>query len=65
MSELNQLEKCDFCNNGEEAIERAKRLIVDALSKYDDAIEKPFSIRPISLLLLDFQMPKKNGIEVI
>jgi hypothetical protein len=54
MSELKHLESCDFCHNGEEAIEKAKRVIVNALAKCEDALEKPNSIMPISLMLLDF-----------
>ena len=54
-------ERCEFCYNGHEAIEKAKSII-------DSALEwegwSP-SIMPICLMLLDFQMPRKNGDKVI
>lgn len=56
------LNACEFCYNGQEAIDIASNLISTAL---DSAGENKSSIMPISLMMLDFQMPRKNGIQVV
>ena len=58
METLGILENCDFCVNGQIAIDRAKSLI-------DEASERGDLNRPICLMLLDMQMPKKNGQQVV
>lgn len=51
MTELNQINRCDFCHNGEEAIQIAKVLIENSLN---EAKDQKVLLRPISLMLLDF-----------
>ena len=47
---------CEYCVDGQQAIDRAQQILAEA----DDE-----NLRPISMMILDFQMPKKNGIEVV
>lgn len=54
---------CEFCINGQVAINQIKEHLDNSL--YDSANDNLTSIKPISLLLLDFQMPIKNGIQVV
>jgi CheY-like chemotaxis protein len=56
ISELLLLDKTHFCSNGQDAV----RSVVNVLAN-PPAGEK----RPISIMLLDFQMPKKNGLDVV
>ena len=44
--------------NGEDAVEIATNLIKKAVA----TSPKPFKIRPIKMILLDFMMPRMNGI---
>jgi len=60
---MNYTERCEFLCNGQEAINLAKQLIDEAISSYDSSNRK--IMRPIALILLDFQMPQKTGIDVI
>ena len=46
--------------NGEEALQKSIAIIREALVNNDKE-----EIMPIGLMLLDFQMPLKNGIQVI
>jgi CheY-like chemotaxis protein len=52
ITELGLLGKTTFCSNGQEVIDRVTELFAKPLP----------SDRPISIILTDFQMPKKNGI---
>jgi len=58
MDELGIREYCDFCTDGQLAIDSAKRLV-------DDALDTGETDRPICLMLLDMQMPQKNGMQVV
>ena len=62
MTTLKQIDRCIFCNNGEEALFKAMEIISIAADLAQNSIEKSVSIMPISLMLLDLQMPKMNGI---
>ena len=53
---LGLLSKTTFCKDGEEAINTVNSF----LSKPPAEVEQP-----ITVMLLDFQMPKKNGLEVV
>ena len=46
--------------NGEEALQKSIAIIREALANNEKE-----EIMPIGLMLLDFQMPLKNGIQVI
>lgn len=68
-SQLNRLGKigmCDFCFNGEEALKLAQHLIEQSILPYKERIAfegtNLVKLQPIKLMLLDFQMPKMNGI---
>jgi len=61
LAEVSLSDRTHFCVNGDEAINCVKQAVTEALNKLGD--EK--TIRPITLMLLDFQMPGKNGIEVL
>lgn len=67
MQKLKLHKNCIFTNNGREAIEVAKHVIVTRLTKTLEVASKDVrtAIRPISIMILDLQMPHKNGIEVI
>jgi CheY-like chemotaxis protein len=57
---LEVLPRCSFALDGQEAIDKIKNQVRGRLK--DGHLSN--TIRPVSLLLLDLQMPKKNGIEV-
>lgn len=48
-----------MCVDGQEAIDKCKDIVDKALHEKDEFTK---SIQPIGLCLLDFQMPRKNGI---
>jgi hypothetical protein len=48
----------EFCIDGQKAIDYAKNQLDNALVNLKEEI----AIKPIVLMLLDFQMPLKNGI---
>ena len=54
------LDITEFYADGEMAIDRVKKLTLETLQK-----AKYFPICPVRILLLDFQMPRKNGLEVV
>lgn len=56
IEKLGLLYQTDFVINGQQAIDKTKKLLDDALKSESK------NIKPISLMLLDFQMPLKNGI---
>ncbi len=51
----------NFCINGQQAIDMAKSVLDQTLS----SCESDGIVKPVSLMLLDFQMPLKNGINVV
>ena len=55
MRELGYCQNCEFYYDGQAAIDAAKKII----NSSDDEQQ------PISLMLLDFQMPRKNGLQVV
>ena len=58
MEELGILEYCDFYTDGQLAIDKAKSLV-------DDALDTGETDWPICLMLLDMQMPQKDGMQVV
>lgn len=69
MRSLKYLENCEFCVNGEEALNAALREIKSAIAEHTLRTPEPpgqkVTLQPINLMLLDFQMPRLNGIQVV
>jgi CheY-like chemotaxis protein len=59
--ELGLAEVSEFCINGQDTIDAAKKAIDQAI---EGRVDQP-SISPIDFMLLDFQMPRKNGFQVL
>jgi DNA-binding NarL/FixJ family response regulator len=53
-----------ICINGEQAIDTCIGMINDKLNE-PELKNEGSEVKPVSLCLLDFQMPLKNGIQVI
>ncbi len=51
----------EFCIDGQKTIDLVKKQLDDALLNPKEGLV----INPIALILLDFQMPLKNGIQVV
>lgn len=62
LSDIGVINNCHFFTNGQETIDAAKNAIYIALELNDG---KRTRLRPIVAILLDLQMPIKNGLEVI
>ena len=56
-----EIGKISFTVNGEEAISKAKSILEAAIDSIQGN-QKKSELQPITIMLLDFQMPKKNGI---
>ena len=57
------LDKTYFSPNGQKVIDLVKQLVTESLTNLDQSL--PEKIKPVSVLLIDFQMPLKNGIQAI
>jgi CheY-like chemotaxis protein len=60
MKEMNMEDYAEYYNNGQAVIDRVKQLTEESLKNAE-----LFPICPVSILLLDFQMPLKNGLETV
>lgn len=61
--DFNVLDRCDLHYNGLSATESSLKIIKEY---YEKEVEwNRGQIRPICLMVLDLQMPHKNGIQVI
>ena len=60
IEEIAMTDLSEFYINGQQVIDRVKQLVYDRLHT-----AKSFPIRPAHALILDFQMPHKNGLEVV
>ena len=60
IQEIALMDLSEFYINGQQVVDRVKQLVNDQLLS-----AKSFPIRPAHALILDFQMPQKNGIEVV
>ena len=58
---LGLLEQTIFSINGQQAIDSAKNELDKALFNLGSELKK----QPVTLMLIDFQMPLKNGIQVV
>lgn len=67
LEELGILNTCDFCFNGEETVRLVQARVEAALSQIalDPSSDRVKRITPVKLMLLDFQMPRMNGIQVV
>lgn len=65
MTKLDVIKRCEFFYDGQLTIDRTKELIDDAISFTTLDFEDVKKLKPVSLILLDFQMPVKNGIDVV
>ena len=54
--------KVSFASDGQQVIELVKETFLRGL---ENQIEPGSVYKPIDLLILDFQMPMKNGIQVV
>ena len=57
---MGQLDRCEFCYDGEKTLTKAIEITEKAI--LECALNEETRLKPISLMLLDFQMPKKNGL---
>lgn len=48
--------------NGQDTIDRVKLIVNEAIASKGNEVSL---LQPIDLLLLDFQMPHKNGLQVV
>ena len=62
IDELGMSDTCDYCINGQQTIDTVKSLVNSAI---ENRIITALFIQPVDLLLLDFQMPQKNGLQVV
>lgn len=62
MSQLKLTNFCKFCYDGEETVKESTEIIIEA--KRSQSGDRKI-IKPISLVILDLQMPRKNGMQVI
>lgn len=58
---LGQIDKCVFAFNGQEALDMASKIVKKSIEDYKELDV----IQPIELCILDFQMPRLNGIEFV
>ncbi len=56
------LQKTTLTINGQQAIDTAKQIFEIALTQRQEGDKSPF--KPIDLMVLDFQMPLKTGVQV-
>jgi CheY-like chemotaxis protein len=55
-----------FCNNGQQAIDSFKEIVFSVVKKVARThAGKEVTLKPVALMLLDLQMPMRNGIEVV
>lgn len=61
LTDLGLHEKCTYCIDGQQIIEKSKGVLEEAIA----VAQTGQKVKPIDFMLLDFQMPKKNGIQVV
>ena len=52
--------KCLYCNDGQKTLKVALEILEDALK-----MPSTDTVRPIAMMILDLQMPYKNGIQIV
>ena len=60
--EMGVIELCSFVMNGQEVIDEATIVVLTALDHYTKRGITKLELRPITAILLDLQMPLKNGL---
>ena len=66
LTTLERIQDCDFCVNGMEAVDKVIRVYENCV--FGQETPEPGRLRrlaPIQLLMLDFQMPKLTGVQVV
>jgi CheY-like chemotaxis protein len=58
LTEIGLHSKCTYCIDGQVVIDEVKRILDEEILETSEGDV----IRPIDFMLLDFQMPKKNGL---
>jgi len=61
LEDFEVVDHCSFVSDGVEAVDETQK-ILDSIP-IDMAFEKPY--QPIQIMLLDFNMPHMNGLQVI
>ena len=64
MTQIGKIDSCSFVVNGQEAINKIRQEVEDALTEASLLNLETLGvkkIRPVALALLDLQMPLKNG----
>lgn len=62
LGDIGVIEQCSFYTNGQEAIDSATSVVRTALDHYSSRGIAKQELRPITAMLLDLQMPLKNGL---
>ena len=60
--EIGVLDRVVFCKNGEEVVEYFQRIFYEIQTETED-LDIHLCTRPITLLLMDINMPFKSGLE--
>lgn len=68
MRELSKFDECDFSFNGQDALARAVTLINESINLHINSTptnDEKKKLQPVKFMLLDFQMPRLNGLQVV
>jgi len=60
LSDHNLVQMCEFYSDGQQVIDSVTKLVQNAIKEAES-----FPVKPIHALILDLNMPIKNGLDVI